>query len=743
MSSSSLRGRDGSILALLGLIAAGFVGTALWNRTGPPSYDIYAAHYPNAIYALNAIRQGHGLLWNSLQNCGQPFLPSTLVGPFYPPNWLLLVLDLDLAFRLLAVLHMWIGGIGAYLLGRELGVGRVAAICGAICFEIGGTAVNLAVWLPSCILGIFIWMPWALLLTERILRNPTPRRGAALGVVFALQVLGAYPQIFLFTCQVVVLRVGWEIATRRPLPYVRIATALAVAFFLAGTLGAVQLLPMAEFARESIRSGSLSAAEIRPSRRWTWAAFRSMAVARGTGHGTILTLLPLTLGIASLLRSERRRVAVFYAGITALYVGLSFDGPLLSFYQQLPMGRTFREPIRFLWVSGFTVGVVVALGVEALRSSIAGRRRLVMAGAVPLTGVAAFYLLSGSWPRPWEWLVLGSLALWVVLSGESTRAARLDWVIPLVLATTLGIVNANPFLAFLPSGEVLRAHQTAFEAVRQRMTLQDRAYAFGRHPDYSLMPKTPQLFGVRSISDYEPQTSRRLAQLQVMWLLGTPMQTINQFLFPLTRTPRNRPILNLLATRYFLVDQKNGETLKLLGGPPPVPLAEHNGLSLYENTEALRRAYFVPRLQVLRDSEEQVRLLSSAAHDPRRVALVEEWPADGFIGTEGAGTGVVDISEDLSERLRLRVSAPQEGFVVLTDQDYPGWQATVNGQTIPILRANVAFRAMRVPAGESTIELRYRPRSVYLGAVITIATLVFVIATTAIRRSAGTRASAD
>jgi len=53
-------------------------------------------------------------------------------------------------------------------------------------------------------------------------------------------------------------------------------------------------------------------------------------------------------------------------------------------------------------------------------------------------------------------------------------------------------------------------------------------------------------------------------------------------------------------------------------------------------------------------------------------------------------------------------------------------KATVDGIPTPILRANYAFRAVRVPAGISVVEFRYRPRSVWLGAAITLGSLAAV-----------------
>ena len=57
----------------------------------------------------------------------------------------------------------------------------------------------------------------------------------------------------------------------------------------------------------------------------------------------------------------------------------------------------------------------------------------------------------------------------------------------------------------------------------------------------------------------------------------------------------------------------------------------------------------------------------------------------------------------------LGTRGPVPGVVVLTDAHFPGWSATVDGQPAPLHRANLNFRAVAVPAGEHTIEMRYAP----------------------------------
>jgi uncharacterized membrane protein YfhO len=64
----------------------------------------------------------------------------------------------------------------------------------------------------------------------------------------------------------------------------------------------------------------------------------------------------------------------------------------------------------------------------------------------------------------------------------------------------------------------------------------------------------------------------------------------------------------------------------------------------------------------------------------------------------------------------------------------PGWRATVDGKAAALLRGNVAFQAVPLPAGTHRVELVYRPRSVIWGGLIT--TLAVMVALALVRRAA-------
>jgi uncharacterized membrane protein YfhO len=69
------------------------------------------------------------------------------------------------------------------------------------------------------------------------------------------------------------------------------------------------------------------------------------------------------------------------------------------------------------------------------------------------------------------------------------------------------------------------------------------------------------------------------------------------------------------------------------------------------------------------------------------------------------------------------------GYLVLTDAHYPGWQATVDGERVPICRADLLFRAVALEPGEHRVVFTFQPPVQRLGAAVSamgLAVLVIV-----------------
>jgi uncharacterized membrane protein YfhO len=107
--------------------------------------------------------------------------------------------------------------------------------------------------------------------------------------------------------------------------------------------------------------------------------------------------------------------------------------------------------------------------------------------------------------------------------------------------------------------------------------------------------------------------------------------------------------------------------------------------------------------------------------DPEETALLEKKPPNlGFPGDTSADRASVEEYE--ADRMELHVSTKTPGMLVLGEVYYPAWKAYVDGEPVPLYRADHLFRAVPVPAGEHTVELRYESWTLRLGTAISLLT---------------------
>jgi hypothetical protein len=140
---------------------------------------------------------------------------------------------------------------------------------------------------------------------------------------------------------------------------------------------------------------------------------------------------------------------------------------------------------------------------------------------------------------------------------------------------------------------------------------------------------------------------------------------------------------------------------------------------VYENTRALPRAYLVPRAQPV--PGEELAAMTGGNWDPRQVAFV---PADAAVRLpEGPLSGSAALTSYEPDRVVVTTRANRAALLVLADNYYEGWRASVDGRDAPIVLTDATFRGVQVPAGSHTVTFQYAPARLYLGLAISLATL--------------------
>lgn len=112
----------------------------------------------------------------------------------------------------------------------------------------------------------------------------------------------------------------------------------------------------------------------------------------------------------------------------------------------------------------------------------------------------------------------------------------------------------------------------------------------------------------------------------------------------------------------------------------------------------------------------------------RRALLADCEPMGEMLLCKPASGGSAEITESRALMVEIEVRAESDGYLLLNDTFYPGWQATNDGEPVIIQRANGAFRAVRVEEGQHVIEFWYRPMCVVVGAAVSVVSLLIGIA---------------
>lgn len=97
-------------------------------------------------------------------------------------------------------------------------------------------------------------------------------------------------------------------------------------------------------------------------------------------------------------------------------------------------------------------------------------------------------------------------------------------------------------------------------------------------------------------------------------------------------------------------------------------------------------------------------------------------------GRRGSRASRAEIVADRGSEVRVEIRPDTSAYLVLTDFEYPGWEARADGEVRTIRRANYFYRAVRVEPGDREVVFRYRPRSFARGKRISLASLLLVLA---------------
>ncbi len=664
-------------------------------------YDLHDYHFSLADYAFLRLREGQFPLWDPTIYCGMSFVSNVQTALFYPPTWLLFLFNLgrerlsyqsmqDLVFA-----HVWIAFLLCYIWLRAKRLGELSCALGAGVFAFNGYVCSQLQHF-GMVCG-YVWIPLALWGIDEAGERRSWKPLWKVAAASALSFLAGYPP----TWMVFATAVGayslaglwrWKAA---------LGTIAALVFSL--ILSAVQVLPAWEataLREPELRYGDgvKNPDEVLSYLLPNYFDFDMNKPAYANPLADYFYLgVPAVLGLPFLIRRRTRdlnpSLAMLAASVVMAVNPFNIVGAFIRHSTLLP------DVLRSWYFLAGVPAAFAPLTAYAMDGLFAKKGRPVPAWLAPVnvgfmaiwSGYELYRWRSQSFASGWRsgidllvTLAIFGIGIYAVRAAQGRRRVWLAAAILLFVGIDYKAYGTSKRFNGM-GGDAVRFSSTSLPGVPDDAYQQLRAgtgYRIAVDNDTGPLPNDFRHMGLATPQGFDPFLTIRLRKTV----------TENEH-FRTDRTfdidPANEDALKLLGVRYFISSEPS------------------------------------PTFPKLRDSP-RFRRVGSTQTFNRVFEYLDPHPAFSWEG--GGSNDLLHREMWEPEQRTFQVLTSAGGKLALHEQFFPGWTATIDGKSAAVERWMGAFQAVSVPAGEHTVEFRYRSRLLGWGGGISLMALITLIA---------------
>jgi hypothetical protein len=723
---------DAAALAFLSLLWCFYFWRVLTpnllDQVSYPEGDFSSQFLACGAYQADRLLAGQIPLWNPYNYGGHPFVADIQTAVFYPPRLATIVISHFTggwsynAVQAEALAHYWLAALWMYLFIRTITCSRIAGLVSAIALAYGGyltgyPPVQLAVleagsWLPLALLGIY-----------KASEQPKGQTSSGwhigwLGLAalaLGLSLLAGHPQTNLFLTYALIAyavhravthHIGWK-----PTLFA-IAGTLVIGYGLSG----VQTLPGLEYMTLTTRTDMGFDAR---AGGFPFSDLMTIFVHGMTYWSPLYVGLPV-LALAGIAFWKKQESVRFW-GITALVaLGISFGGSTILYhlaYLATPGLALFRGQERIAYLIAYGVAIMAGLGVAALQNDpppATDRRHARVLGiaailswvvAVELFIVSRVYTDLDMLTRAVFFVAILATLTWLVVGRLAPSAQRGWWAAALIALVVFDLFSNT----MKTNWEARPASSRTLYSDLVPVALKDKSLfrvdgRLGLGGNFGTMLGLQDIWGVSPLRLKAPQAYAQLPQYRYH---------------------------QILAVKYVFTDWQQLEVPSTIRAE-----ADFQGIHVYlhEIDDPMPRVWMAYQTMIASDDNQAWAWLADPGFDPRATAILPSQPSLDLPASP-PDNWTASIADYEPEHIALDVDTPTDGVLVISEMDYPGWQATVDGHPASIMHADGGLRAVALKAGQHHIDLDFRSLSFMLGAGVSIVSLLVLLALAVLRRT--------
>ncbi len=206
----------------------------------------------------------------------------------------------------------------------------------------------------------------------------------------------------------------------------------------------------------------------------------------------------------------------------------------------------------------------------------------------------------------------------------------------------------------------------------------------------------------KALGGYHGAKPRRVNELANFYLIdeNNSPQAINR---------QNVEVLSMFNVRYIIDTDESGYVAK-------------------ENPLAMGNAWFVDSIEIVPNSNEEIKAIATLNGPKKAILQKEQAERLGLNTVQLDSTATIQLIDYHPEKLVYESNSSKDGLAVFSEVYYPnGWIATIDGNEVPIARANYTLRSLKVPAGKHRITFSFEPEVVATGSAIMLGSNIMLL----------------
>ena len=651
------------------------------------------------------------------------------LGQWYPPSLLTVLLPPVWSANLLLLLHLFWAGWGMRWLAVRCGAGAFAAAFAGIAYAFNGVTLSSLIW--TAYIPALAWVPWLVGSLREAWRHGG-RWIVAGAIGGAMQILSGMPEITVLTWVFIAMLWINELCLGEIKLGISLSRTAGVVALAAG-LSMVQVLPFLDLLSHSQRNEqSSTGAWSMPG--WGWAnllvpLFHCYQAADGQWfqYGQdMLQSYYLGAGVISLavvgacFGPKRYMPALVTMALLCLIMALGSNGLVYDWARHIfPTLGYSRFPLKFVILAAFVVPLLAASGVDHISERpterVSGSIGIIFGVMISLMGALVWF--ARKYPLPYD--------QWKTTALNTLERALLLLLIPagLLLAKRLKMPSMRlcaqiAVLACLPLDALTHCPNIA-------PTLPDSVLAAGMW-QASGKPAPPKLGDARIMISpaAEQQIYYRHTQNLLVDLGDKRLAEWYNFNL-LDMIPKVNGAVTLHPANFDSVERRLYYTS---GGHFGPGLLDFLSVAWFSSDEYpfpyTARTNYLPVLSggqhpVLASDAQALEGIMAADYDPHKIIYLADSDRP-FVTEVGESHCEFHNVAFKPHRIEADVAADKAALIVLSQTYYHLWQPWIDGKLGHLLRANVAFQALEVPAGKHHIRFEYRDRNFILGLVLSV-----------------------